>query len=102
MAKAKIVKRKRKLRIEGLATLMFTVAILVFLGAKYGLQSYNYSLSVQKTKLEQNQKELEEKVADLETTVTNLQSRENIMKVAEKENLKTNQDNVTVIDGNKE
>ena len=79
--------------------MMLTVAVLAFLGARYGLQSYNYSLSVQKTKLEQSKQALEEKVADLETEVTNLQSRENIMKVAEKENLKTNQDNVTVIDG---
>lgn len=102
MAKAKIVKRKRRIRVEALASLMLTLSIMAFLGAQYGLKSYNYSLSVKKNEIEQQAKELEEKVADLQTEVTELQNRERVLSVAEKENIKTNQDNVTVVNGSKE
>ena len=65
MAKAKIVKRKRRLRIEGLATLLLT---------------------------------LKEDVANLEADITKLEDRDRVLGMAEKEGIKTNQDNVVVVD----
>lgn len=99
MAKAKIIKKKRRIRIEALASLLLTLSMVAFFAAQYGLKSYNYNLSVKKNEIEQQAKELEEKVADLQTEVTELQNRERVLSVAEKENIKTNQDNVTVVDG---
>ena len=46
MAKAKIVKRKRRLRIEGLATLLLTLSIFGYFGAKFALKSYNITLQL--------------------------------------------------------
>ena len=102
MAKAKLVKRKKRLRIDRLASMMMVLAICLFLGAKYGLQSYNYSLSLKKTQIEAKNKELSQAVADLQSEVTNLQSREHVLSVAEKDNIKTNQKNVTLIGDSKE
>ena len=102
MAKAKLVKRKKRLRIDRLASMMMVLAICLFLGAKYGLQSYNYSLSLKKTQIEAKNKELSQAVAELQSEVTNLQSREHVLSVAEKDNIKTNQKNVTLIGDSKE
>lgn len=102
MAKAKLVKRKKRLRIDRLASMMMVLAVCLFLGAKYGLQSYNYSLSLKKTQIEAKNKELSQAVADLQSEVTSLQSREHVLSVAEKDNIKTNQKNVTLVGDDKE
>ena len=53
MAKAKIVKRKRRLRIEGLATLLLTLSIFGYFGAKFALRSYNITLQLKAQESEQ-------------------------------------------------
>ena len=53
MAKAKIVKRKRRLRIEGLATLLLTLSIFGYFGAKFALKSYNITLQLKAQESEQ-------------------------------------------------
>lgn len=99
MAKAKLIKKKRRLKVEGLATMLFTMAIIIYFGAKFGLQSYNITLQKQAQVSEDKATALKEAVANLETEVNNLQSRDRVMSYAEKEGIKTNQDNVVVVEG---
>ena len=67
MAKAKIVKRKRRLRIEGLATLLLTLSIFGYFGAKFALKSYNITLQLKAQESED--------VANLEADITKLEDR---------------------------
>lgn len=99
MAKAKLVKRKKKLRVEGLATLLLTLAVCFYFGAKFGLKSYNMTLQLQAQKTEAKASALKENVASLQSEVTKLQSMDRVVGMAEKEGIKTNQDNVVVVDG---
>ena len=62
MAKAKIVKRKRRLRIEGLATLLLTLSIFGYFGAKFALKSYNITLQLKAQESEQKANTLKEDV----------------------------------------
>ena len=96
MAKAKIVKRKRRLRIEGLATLLLTLSIFGYFGAKFALKSYNITLQLKES--EQKANTLKEDVANLEADITKLEDRDRVLGMAEKEGIKTNQDNVVVVD----
>lgn len=97
MAKAKIVKRKRRLRVEGLATLLFTLSIFIYLGAKFGLKSYNVVLQKEAQVVEQKVTTLKASVANLEAEINTLKSRDRVLGMAEKDGIKTNQDNVVVI-----
>ena len=101
MAKAKLVKRKKRFRVEGLATLLFTLAIVVYVGARIGLRSYNYNLSIEANKVEQKANTLKDSVGNLETEVNKLQNRDRVLGMAEKDGIKTNQDQVVVM-GNDE
>ena len=98
MAKAKIVKRKRRLRIEGLATLLLTLSIFWYFGAKFALKSYNITLQLKAQESEQKANTLKEDVANLEADITKLEDRDRVLGMAEKEGIKTNQDNVVVVD----
>lgn len=98
MAKAKLVKRKRRLRIEGLATLLLTISVFTYLGAKFALQSYNITLQLQAQKSADKASTLKDDVANLEAEVKKLQDYDRVLGMAEKEGIKTNQDNVVVVD----
>ena len=98
MAKAKVLKvKRRRFRVEAVATLLLTLAVFSFLGAKIFLSRDNYSLSCKKTEIETKMTSLKEEVASLESDVNELQNRDRVLSVAEKDNIKTNQDNVTVV-----
>lgn len=99
MAKAKLIKKKRRLKIEGIATVLCTFAVLVYLAATFGLQSYNITLQKQAQVTEDKAATLKEAVANLQSEVNELQSRDRVLGVAEKEGIKTNQDNVAVVEG---
>lgn len=98
MAKAKIVKRKKRLRIEGLATLLLTLSIFGYFGAKFALKSYNITLQLKAQESERKANTLKEDVANLEADITKLEDRDRVLGMAEKEGIKTNQDNVVVVD----
>lgn len=99
MAKAKLVKKKRRLRVERIASALFTLAIIIYFGAKFGLQSYNITLQKQAQATENKAATLKDSVANLESEVNTLQSRDRVLSYAEKEGIKTNQDNVAVVKG---
>ena len=97
VAKAKIVKRKRRLKIEGISAVLFVIAIAVFLGAKCGLKAYNQNLQKVATQTEEKVSDLQNDVGKLEDEVTNLQRRDRVVGMAEKDGLKTNQEQVVVM-----
>lgn len=101
MAKAKLVKRKRKLKIQGVATLLFTIAIFSFMGAKFGLHSYNIVLQNQAQSIENKVGTLKDAVTNLEAEVTTLQNRDRVLGMAEEDGIKTNQEQVVSIDDEK-
>ena len=97
MAKAKIVKRKRKLKVQGIATLLFTLSVFMYLGAKFGIQPYNILLQAQAQKTEDKAGTLKEAVANLENEVNNLQNRERVVGMVESEGIVMNQENAITI-----
>ena len=103
MAKAKLVKKKRRLKVEGIATILFTLAIFAYLGATFGLRSYNIVLQQQAQKIESKASTLKEAVANLENEVNTLQNHDRVLGMAEEDGIKTNQENVVTIgkDNNK-
>lgn len=98
MAKAKLVKKKRRLKVEGVATILFTLAMFAYLGTTFGLRSYNIVLQQQVSKIESKAGTLKQAVANLENEVNKLDNRDRVLAMAEEEGIKTNQDNVVVID----
>ena len=97
VAKAKIVKRKRRIRLEGIAGLLFVLAAVVYLGAKCGLKAYNQGLQKVATQAEEKVTDLKNEDGKLEDEVINLQRRDRVVGMAEKKGLKTNQEQVVVM-----
>ncbi|MEG0273718.1 cell division protein FtsL [Amedibacillus sp. YH-ame10] len=98
MAKAKLVKRKRRLRIEAIATLVFTLSIFMYLGAIFGLQSYNIMLQKEAQNIQEKAGTLKAAVANLETDVNNLENRERVVGMVESEGISYNQGNIVTIE----
>lgn len=101
MAKAKIVKRKRRIRIEGLATLIFTLSLFTYFGAKFALKSYNMTLQLHAQECAEQTSALKQDVANLEADINTLESRDRVLGMAKEEGIKTNQDNVVVVENEK-
>lgn len=99
MARAKITKRKRRIRIEGLVGFLLFIGVIFFLGSQFGLQAYNITLQKQAQTTEKEVGVLKDSISNLESEVNILQSRDRVLSYAEKEGIKTNQDNVVVVDG---
>lgn len=100
MAKAKLTnKKKGRFKIEALATLILTLSIFIYLGAIFGLKSYNVTLVSKSTSIQKELDAKKETVAQLKNEVTVLENRDRILGLAEKDGIKTNQDNVTVMSG---
>lgn len=96
---AKIIKKKRKLKLQAAASLLFFVSIFLYLGSVTVLKSYNVILSTQASVAGNEKSKLQEQVATLETTVKQLSDSDYIMKIAEANDLKSIQSNVKVLSG---
>lgn len=96
---AKIVKRKRKLRIEAFATLFFVLSLCMYFGSVTGLKSYNVILSSKAETANSELSNKQEKVAALEATVKELSDSERIAQIAEADGIKAIQSNVKLMDG---
>lgn len=95
---AKIVKKKRKIRIEAFATLFFFVSIFLYLGSKTMLKSYNAILSSQaETALSEKSKQ-QEQVSTLENEVKRLSDSDRIAEIAAAAGIKAIQSNVKLMD----
>lgn len=96
---AKIVKKKRKLRIEAFATLFFFVSIFLYLGSMTALKSYNVLLSGRSEAINSELSKTQEQVSTLENKVKELEDSTRIISMVEPEGIKANQDNVQLMDG---
>ena len=95
----KIVKKKRKLRVEGIVSLVFVLSILCYFGSVTILRSQNV---VKQTQLGEVQKDIEllnSDVANLTLEVKQLSSRDRILEIAEKHGLSVRQDQIVSITG---
>ena len=97
MAKARLINKKRRLRIEAIATILFMVSLFMFAGAKFLLKSYNYELALTSQGIQSDADKLKEDVAALESDISELQNRDRVLGMAESDGIKTNQDNVVII-----
>lgn len=96
---AKIIKKKRRVRIEAFATLFFFVSIFLYLGSITALKSYNVVLSAQSESTSAQVSDLSERVATLEADVKELSSSDRIIAIAAEDNIKAIQGNVKLMSG---
>lgn len=97
MAKIRVIKKKKKLRLDRIASVLFCIGIMMYLGARMGVRSYNYSLSIKAEDLNKKRKKLENDIAALKSDIERLQNRDRVLAIAEDDDIVTRQDNVTVI-----
>ena len=96
---AKIIRKKRKLKIQALASLFFFFSMLLYLGSVTMLKSYNYVLSAKAESIEAQRVDLQAQVATLEAAVKQLSNYDYIVSIAEKAEIKANQSNVKILSG---
>lgn len=96
---AKLIKKKRRLRIHAFASLFLFISIFLYLGSMTALKSYNMILSTRSETAATEKSKLEEQVTNLETAIKQLSDSDYIMKIAEANDLKSIQSNVKVLSG---
>lgn len=95
----KIIKKKRKLRIESIVTMFFMVSVLGFLFSATILKAHNVSLSKESEAVERVNDKLENDVANLEVEVKRLDNRDRILDIAEEHGLTVNQNSIVSVIG---
>lgn len=97
---AKIVKRKkRKLRIEGLAKLLLSFAIIVWVGTSLFVNTKNAELTVKIQKMNEELASLTQQNQSLNFEIQTLESKDRIYEVAQVANMDQIQDNIISIIG---
>jgi len=85
---AKIVRKKRKLKVQAVISLFFFLSVFTYLGSMTMLKSYNYVLSAQAETTQQEKEKLQEQVKELETAVKEMSNYDYIAQIAEKDGIK--------------
>lgn len=93
----KIVKKKRKLRIESLVAMIFAFACISFLFSVTVLRSHNVLLTRQSNEIERVNDKLANDVANLEVEVKQLDNRERILEIAKEHGLTVNQESIVSV-----
>ena len=102
MAKARLIKVRRKVRIEGVLFLVFLVCPGIFTLAKTGLASYNIVLSNEQQRVAADKEEQRDAVRLLQTEVNELQERSRVLAAVKEDGIESNQENVYVVGGSEE
>ena len=102
MAKARLIKVRRKVRIEGVLFLAFLVCLGIFTLAKTGLASYNIVLSNEQQRVAADKEEQRDAVRLLQTEVNELQERSRVLAAVKEDGIESNQENVYVVGGSEE
>ena len=102
MAKARLIKVRRKVRIEGVLFLVFLVCLGIFTLAKTGLASYNIVLSNEQQRVAADKEEQRDAVRLLQTEVNELQERSRVLAAVKEDGIESNQENVYVVGGREE
>ena len=96
---AKIIRKKRTLRIERVAIVLFVLACGLSLVSSLFLRSYNNSLSMQVQKMETEIAKLETANEAAQVAIQNLSTKDRVLTVATEEGLTMNSVNVVTIAG---
>ena len=102
MAKARLIKVRRKVRIEGVLFLVFLVCLGIFTLAKTGLATYNIVLSNEQQRVAADKEEQRDAVRLLQTEVNELQERSRVLAAVKEDGIESNQENVYVVGGSEE
>ena len=102
MAKARLIKVRRKVRIEGVLFLVFLVCLGIFTLAKTGLASYNIVLSNEQQRVAADKEEQRDAVRLLQTEVNELQERSRVLAAVKEDGIESNLENVYVVGGSEE
>ena len=102
MAKARLIKVRRKVRIEGVLFLVFLVCLGIFTLAKTGLASYNIVLSNEQQRVAADKEDQRDAVRLLQTEVNELQERSRVLAAVKEDGIESNQENVYVVGGSEE
>lgn len=94
---AKIIKKKKRLRIDRLAVVVFIFACLLSLSSSLFLRSYNNSLSMKVQQVEVQIAALEVENEALEVAIQTLITKDRVIQVAEDNGLTMNQSNVVTV-----
>lgn len=94
---ARVVRKKRKFKLQGIATLFFVVSIFLYLGAVFGLKSYNITLQAHAQDLAQQRADLEETVKSAELDVKSLQNKDRVTAIAAEDGITSNQGQATIV-----
>ncbi|MEF9920292.1 MAG: cell division protein FtsL [Erysipelotrichaceae bacterium] len=99
---AKVIKSKRKVRIEAIATLFFVLSILLYLSSSLFLKSYNVALSKTVSTKESEVAKMKDDVESLRLAVKTLENRDRVLSVAKEAGMVVNQDNVVFVEAQNE
>ena len=93
----KIVKKRKKLRIERLAILMLTLSAVLALASSLFLRSYNNALTMKVQRAENQIAALKIGNDAYRVAIQDLSNKERVLSIAEMEGLAMNQGNVVTI-----
>ena len=99
MAKARLIKVRRKVRIEGVLFPGLPGLLGIFTLAKTGLASYNIVLSNEQQRVAADKEEQRDAVRLLQTEVNELQERSRVLAAVKEDGIESNQENVYVVGG---
>lgn len=94
---AKIVKKKRRLKIEAMVSLFFLLSLFMYLGSALFLKSYNVILSADLNNKESELAKKNDEMESLRLAVKELEDRDRILAVANESGIVANQNNVVIV-----
>lgn len=94
---AKIVKKKRRLKIEAMVSLFFVLSLFMYLGSALFLKSYNVILSADLNNKESELAKKNDEMESLRLAVKELEDRDRILAVANESGIVANQNNVVIV-----
>ena len=99
MAKKITRVKRRRLRIEGLCILSFSLAIVAWMFSSIFLRAYNVQLSVAIQQTQTEIARLNQSNEILNVEIQNLSSKDRVMAIAKEAGLSVIQENVTIVRG---
>lgn len=102
MAKARLIKRRRRIRIEGVLVLVLMLSAGLYAMSKICLASYNIVLSNERQQTAAKLSEVQNSVDVLKADVNELQDRNRVLAMVEEDGINTNQENVYVVNSGNE
>lgn len=99
MAKARLIKRRRRIRIEGVLVLVLMISAGLYALSKICLASYNIVLSNERQQTAAQLSDVQNSVNVLKADVNELQERSHVLAMVEDDGINTNQENIYVVDG---